>query len=240
MQKMNVAIVEDDAAAVEKLRGCLAKYTEERGTEFNVTVFSDAVFFLFAYKSEFDCIFMDIDLPYLNGMDGAMKLRQKDPHVPVIFVTSLAKYAVKGYEAAALDYLVKPYSYEALAMSVSRAIERAEALESGSVIVRNLEGARRITFDSIYYVEVHKHRLLYHTDTDVVDVWGSMPDAEKALPAQRFCKCGASWLVNLGRVSAIRGNFVVVGGDELKISRSRKKAFIAALHAYISDGGDNI
>ena len=47
MQKMNVAIVEDDAAAVEKLRGCLAKYTEERGTEFNVTVFSDAVFFLF-------------------------------------------------------------------------------------------------------------------------------------------------------------------------------------------------
>ena len=237
MQKMKVAIVEDDGAAADKLRSYLKLYTNKRGTEFDVTVFSDAVFFLFSYKPEYDCIFMDIDLPFLNGMDGALKLRESDPHVPIIFVTSLAKYAVRGYEASALDYLVKPYSFEALEMSVTRAIERAEALESGSITVKNMEGARRITFDSIYYVEVHKHRLLYHTDTGVVDVWGSMPDAEKVLPAHRFCKCGASWLVNLGRVRAIHGNFVTVGGEELKISRARKKAFMAALHAYISGGG---
>ncbi len=237
MEEMKVAVVEDDSAAAEKLCACLKRYTKERGTRFKVTVFSDAVFFLTDYKPDFDCVFMDIDLPFLNGIEGALRLRKADPYVPVIFVTSLARYAVKGYEAAALDYLVKPYSYEALAMSLTRAERRAEVLAAGSITVRNTEGARRLAFDSLYYVEVHKHRLLYHTDTGVVDVWGSMPDAEAALPAEMFCKCGASWLVNLSFVRAIRGNFVDVAGDMLKISRARKKPFIAAIHAYLGGGG---
>lgn len=237
MEKFKVAVVEDDKAAAEKLRGFLTRYSEEHGVEFETTVYSDAVFFLFGYKPDFNCIFMDIDLPYLNGMDGALRLRESDPAVPIIFVTSLAQYAVKGYEASALDYLVKPYSYESFAMAVSRAIARAKTLEEGSVTVRNVEGAHRISFDSIYYVEVHGHRLLYHTDSGVVDVWGSMPDAEGALPSDRFCKCGASWLVNLSHVRSIKGDYVFVGGDSLKISRARKKPFIAALHEYIERGG---
>ena len=239
MRKMKTAIVEDDAEAAKRLCKHLKRYEQERGVEFETTVFSDAVFFLFAYKPGFDCIFMDIDLPYLNGMDGAMKLREVDPLVPIVFITSLAQYAIRGYEASALDYLVKPYSYESLAMTLNRVVARVSTLRTGSIVVKNMQGARRISFDSIYYVEVHKHRLLYHTDEGVTDVWGSMPDAEKVLPQESFCKCGVSWLVNLRHVRSIEGNFVVVGadGDRLKISRPKKKAFIAALHRYIEGAG---
>ena len=239
VKKMKIALIEDDAKAVETLSSFLRRYEKEQAVKVEIVSFSDAVFFLGEYKPEFDCIFMDIDLPFLNGLDGAMKLREKDPLVPIVFVTSLAQYAIRGYEASAVDYLVKPYSYESFAMATDRAVARAENVKNESVIVRNMQGVWRIAVDSVYYVEVCQHRLLYHTDSGIVNVWGSMPDAERTLPKNGFYKCGASWLVNLRHVRSIEGNYVIVGDkqERLKISRTRKKAFVTALHLYIEHGG---
>ena len=136
----------------------------------------------------------------------------------------------------ATDYLVKPYTYAALELAMNSVVARRTGADR-AVTVRNLEGSTRIPIGSIYYVEVNKHRVIYHTDFGLVDVWGSMKSAEENLPKDSFAKCGASWLVNLMHVRKVCSGEVEVGGDSIKISRARRKEFIAALHAYIAREG---
>ena len=100
-----------------------------------------------------------------------------------------------------------------------------------------MDGYIRIPVDSIFYVEVNRHRLLYHTDSGIYDVWGSMRTAESALPAGSFARCGVSYLVYLRNVTEVAGDDVKVGGSVIKISRAKKRSFMSALNAYIYDGG---
>lgn len=233
---MRIAIVEDETQAAEKLGDFIRRYGRENGRTFEISEFRDTASFLFGYKPEYDLVFMDIEMPGRNGMDGAKKLREFDPDVTLVFVTGLMHYAVKGYEVGATDYLVKPYSYEAFEMTFSAALKRSE--NSGlSVTVRNMSGYTRIPLSSVYYVEVNKHRVVYHTDSGIVDVWGSMKSAESALPPLSFARCGASFLVNLARVRSVDGDTVTVGGERLKISRSKKKDFLRSLNAFVASGG---
>lgn len=236
MRKMKIAIVEDSDVAQNVLRECLLRYGNEHESEFEALHFKDVVSFLFGYRPEYDCVFMDIDLPDKNGIEGAKKLRECDPWVPLVFVTALAHYAVKGYGVGATDYLVKPYTYAAFELAMNAVVSKRK--NSGSdITVRNLEGSTRIPLESIYYVEVNKHRVMYHTDFGIVDVWGSMKSAEAAFPKDSFVKCGASWLINLRHVRGVTGSEVLVGGDKIKISRAKRKEFMAALHEYMIRGG---
>ena len=105
---INVAIVEDEKQAADRLCSLFCRYERERGEKFRVVVFSDPVTFLANYSPDYELIMMDIDMPDLNGMDAVRKLREADREVMVIFVTNLAQYAVKGYEVDAFDFIVKP------------------------------------------------------------------------------------------------------------------------------------
>ena len=174
-------------------------------------------------------------MPDMTGMEAAKHLRERDSLVPLVFVTALSSFAVEGYSVGAADYLVKPYPYDALVFSLDRLFRRTA--HCGEVTVRNMDGYIRIPVDSIFYVEVNRHRLLYHTDSGIYDVWGSMRTAESALPAGSFARCGVSYLVNLRNVTEVAGDDVKVGGSVIKISRAKKRSFMSALNAYIYDGG---
>lgn len=228
---MKAAIVDDEKSALEKLCKHLAVYGEKHGIEIETCEFSDVFLLLINYKPEYDVIFMDINLLGLNGMDGAKKLREQDPEVPIVFVTSLVRYATEGYSVNAFDYIVKPYSYEAVEMTVDALLKRVKNKE---IVVSNLGGYTRIPVSSIQYVEINKHRVLYHTDFGVVDVWGSMAKAENELKDAGFAKCGASWLVNLHQVKAVEGNWVTVGDIKIRVSRAKKKEFLLKLHEIVA------
>lgn len=231
---MRAVIVEDNENEAKKLAAYLERYGEEHGENIVIDAYPDAVVFLSRFSSDADIILMDIDMPDLGGMDAARKLRTFDPIVPLVFVTALSSFAVQGYSVGAFDFLVKPYSYKALTYTLDRVSSRSKCSD---ISVRNSGGTVRIPLDSIYYVEVNKHRVLYHTDSGTVDVWGSMKYVSEALPEDIFVRCGVSYLVNLSNVTGITDDFVIVGGDAVRISRAYKKKFLSALNAYIAAGG---
>ena len=120
VQGMRIAVVEDEQNERDTLKGHLEKYDGGRG-EIQVSVFTTGFEFIENYRSQFDLVFMDIEMPHLDGMSAAEKLREIDPFVMLVFVTNLKQYAIKGYSVQAIDFLVKPVSYYALSILMNKA-----------------------------------------------------------------------------------------------------------------------
>lgn len=230
---LNFAVVEDDNGVAEQMAGHLQAYCDAHGLTAKVTHFESAFLFLEDYKPIFDIVFMDIMLPGLNGLDASKMLREVDGSVLLIFVTNMANFAIKGYEVGAFDFIVKPVVYDTLVMKMDRAL-KVVGERGGAEIRLNADGEiRLVPAAAIRYVEVSRHYLVYHTDRGNFRVRGTIERAAKELAQSNFARCNISYLVNLKHVAKIRGDSVFVAGDELKISRARKKEFLNALTNYL-------
>ena len=121
---ISVAIVEDDERYAVILKEYLKKYEEEYRESIDVTRFEDGDEIVENYRSQFDIILMDIEMRFMNGMEAAKKIREKDSQVIIIFITNMASYAIIGYAVDALDYVLKPISYFAFSQRLNRAVGR--------------------------------------------------------------------------------------------------------------------
>ena len=236
---MNVAIVEDEAEAADTLERCLARYGREEGEEFSVSRFDNAVDFLEGYRPVYDLVFMDIQMPYLNGMKAAEKLRETDKTVSLIFVTNLMRYAVQGYKVEAADFIVKPIDYSGLKMALTRVRQRMEERHQSKTAVISVSGHKtRLSVDSVLYVEVMGHALTYHTLAGNFQSYGSLTEVKKTFtPEDGFCNISNSFLVNLRHVKRVEGNDAYVGDEVLQISFRKRKEFVQALDEYRGRGG---
>ena len=235
---LKIAIVEDDQTAADRLQEFFIQYTDQNGEAFNVTVFSDAVQFLNNYQPVFDMVFMDIELPYINGMEAAQRLRQMDQKILLIFVTNMAQFAVKGYEVNALYYIVKPIRYNDFEWKLRRAVNQCKAVSDSIFVVQQNE-TKRILLQDIYYVEVRNHKLIYHTQLGEIVGGGTLTDIEEKLKGKGFLRGNKWYLANQRHIASIQGNVLIMtGGDALPLSRPRKKIFMDELAEYM--GNENI
>lgn len=226
---VHAAIVEDDKRAAEQMAGHLRRYAEETGEPIVITTFYTALSFLDGYPATYDVIFMDIELPDLNGIEAARRLRAMDGSVFLIFVTNMAKYAINGYEVDALDYFLKPVFYSDLKMRMER-IRSARSREAYALTLPVQGGAYRFSADQILYIESSGHILTFHTVDGTYTMRGSsMRELEAELSAHGFARCNTCYIVNLRYCKSVDGVTVNVNGEELQISRSRKKQFMNAL-----------
>ena len=232
--QLNIAVAEDEADAVESLRAHVERYERESGTECRMDVFPDGLAFLEKYRPQYDAVFMDIEMPHMNGMEAAKRMRSFDPDVPLVFITNLKQYAIKGYEVQALDFLVKPIRYDAFA-SMMRRVEAYRSRDTREeIVLQNSKGMYRVAVSDIYYLEVERHYIVYHTASGDIQLWGSLTEEEKRLPSKQFARCNSCYLVNMQYVDRVDGNDVHVGKDVLPMSRGKKPEFLQALLTYIS------
>ena len=230
-----IAIVEDEENEVLNLKSFLQKYGKERGYSYEISVFSNGLSFLTNYKGNYDIIFMDIEMPHLNGMDAAARLREIDPRVCLIFVTNMAQYAIKGYEVNASDFILKPLDYPSFCFKMDKIMSSAVTPQSDNLILNRKSGVVMLPISSIRYVEVLSHKVLYHTVHGDYDDWGSLAQIEEKLTPYHFERCNASFLINLRYVDRIERNTVIIGNDEIAISRGKKAGFIQAIMNYLEE-----
>ena len=234
MESVRIAIVEDDKTASDTLLGYIGEYGRENAENFETACFYNAATFLSAFKDNFDVVFMDIELPDGNGMDVVKRLRGMGGDVIVIFVTNMAQYAVKGYEVRAFDFIVKPVVKYNFAVKFKSALECFRRKAEVPVWVSSKEGKMRLSASRIKYIEVYKHVLVYHTLDGDFQSSGSLCNLEEQLAPAFFASCNRCYLVNLRYVTAVRQFSVVVGGEELQISRMKRSSFMRGLNAYLS------
>lgn len=234
---MRIAIVEDDEAAEKQLEEALHRYETEHALAFAIAWYPSGVAFLEQWNRDADIVFMDIEMPGLNGIDTARKMRETAAETILIFVTNLAQYAIAGYEVNALDYVLKPLNYFSFKLKIAKALEMAQR-SSGSMLQVNTDhGTEYIRAADVWYIEVQGHDLLYHTPHGTLKTSGALKKLETQLLEEGFFRCNYCYLVNLRHVGYLHGSSVMVGEDELQISRNRKKEFLLRLNQFYGKGG---
>ena len=183
---IHVAIVDDEEEQIETTRGLLLRYEKEHDTAIRITTFNNAVTFLDPYKGDYDIVILDVKMPYLNGIDAARKLREMDEQVILFFLTTMEQYALRGYEVAAMDYLIKPINYFDFALRFSRAVKKLDKENDQSVILKTETGIVRVFPSQIYYVEVSGHYCLYHTAVGEYRQYYSIKKLEQELRENNF------------------------------------------------------
>ena len=228
-----IAVVEDDRYQASKLKGYLEQFATEEGQEFEISVFYDGAEILKNYTPKYDLILLDIQMPKVNGMDAAEKIREIDENVVLMFITNMAQYAIRGYSVGALDFVMKPITYYTFSMKIKRALKRVQKKELPSILLTLSDGVKKLDVRQIYYVEVQNRMLHYYTNEGEFVVRGSLQSVENTLPANVFAKCNHWYLVNLMHVTAVHKNTVTVGEYELEISRRNRNGFLQALTEYM-------
>lgn len=233
---IRVAIVEDEQPAVQELKGYLLSFGMRVGIDFQILCFEDAGLFLRLYQPNYDIIFMDIRMPKVDGMTAAQRLRELDPVTALVFVTNMVQYAVKGYEVEALDFIVKPVRQKTFDMKMRRICHIIQK-RKGQGIALNVGGAAKVLSTAeIYYVEVINHDLTYHTSQGDFTVRGKLGALEQQLPSDSFFRVSASHIVNLRYLTQAGSNCVTVAGQEIRVSRAKKKELLSAVSVYLGKG----
>lgn len=239
-EMLHIAVVEDEEDQAELLEGYLQRFAREKGERFRVSRFRNAVTFLENYAACYDAVLMDIRMPYMSGMDAAHRLRELDGEVLLLFVTSLAQYAVQGYEVNALSYILKPVSYADFALKFTKAYARLTAGRENFLILRTGNGSARVREEDIAYLEVSGRHTVAHTVLGDFEQNLPLRAMEQKIGGESFCRANSGFLVNLLYVTEVTADACAVeyaGRREvLQLSRSRKKEFSERWESFSAGG----
>jgi len=187
-------------------------------------------------QEEIDILFLDIQLPKLTGVNFLKSL----PDPPqTIFTTAYSEYAIEGFELDAVDYLLKPFSFERFLKAVNRSIDRLEARprlinqknegnvndsEENFVFFKADKKIIRINLEDLLFIEGLKDYVKVVTADETSLVLQTMKHWEHILPSSKFQRVHKSYIVNLQRIDQIKGNVIKIGTREVPIGRHYKES----------------
>ena len=174
-------------------------------------------------------------MPFMNGIEAAKKIRETNKNSTIIFITNIAKYAVKGYEVDAMDFLIKPVEYFNLSLKLDKAIKIQKDDSTHNILVNNSSGFMKLDISTILFVESSLHYVIYYLEDGTIKVRDSMKRVEETLKKFHFAKCNNSYLVNLDKISKVQNDDIYIGKEIIKISRSKKKEFLDALATFYGE-----
>ncbi len=237
-QVYRFVVVEDEPEAAHALLSSLERYAAEHGEEFQTTWLKSALDLAEASRSA-DLVFLDIELPQINGMDAAAEFRLTDQSTPIIFVTNLAQYAVRGYQVSALDFIVKPFTYFDLALRLDRAMAVIRQNAGRGISIRTREGLRVFPARELVMLETAGHDVVYRlSGGEELSARGSLKSVEAELGGSPFLRVSSSCIINMSHVRGLAdGKVTLSDGSTCWISRANKKRCTTEIARFLGGGG---
>lgn len=232
--KINCIVIDDEPLA----RKGIKEYIEELDFlnlvgEFDSPIKANT----FLTTNDVQLIFLDIQMPKITGLDF-FKTLQYPP--PVIFTTAYPQYALDGFDLNALDYLVKPISFERFLKAANKAKEYYELRlknqkisgkeESPDHVFIKADGKLiKILFENILFVEALQNYIAVHTKEKKYISYLTLQSLLEFLPTSGFVKTHKSFIVSVNKVDSIEGNNLQIGQHHIPISRSLKEEVMEKL-----------
>jgi len=228
--KLTTLVIDDEPLALRLVCDYISKtpFLELAGAFTNPL---DALDFL--STNAVDLIFVDIQMPDLTGIEFTRSLGNAPK---IIFTTAYEKYAVESYKLNAIDYLLKPFSYEEFLKAAQKARKQSDlenntlhSLEANSqfLFLKSEYKIRRINFNDILYIESSKDYIkvfISGEDKPVLSL-NSIKSLEQKLPESRFMRVHRSFIVNLDRIDTIERNRIIFGKTYIPVSDQYKENF---------------
>jgi two-component system LytT family response regulator len=180
-----------------------------------------------------DILFLDINMPGLTGISLARSLTRAPL---IIFTTAYPQFAVEGFELDALDYLVKPYSFERFLTAVNRATERLALTkvpddDPGKILVKADKKLYALEAKAILCIEGQGDYIRIHLDGIRLVVHDTIRNFMESLPQGDFMRVHKSWVVNLRKISFIEGNQVRIGTLVIPVSPAFREELLQRFSA---------
>ena len=233
---MKIAVVDDNPKDGGRIKQYIERYALEQDQKFQVFLYASGLDFLDDMERNFDVVFMDIEMPHLDGIETARKMRERDDTTILIFITNLAQYAIHGYEVNAIEFMVKPVGYYNFSDEMKKALRFVKRNEEKVMLFKNSDTVAKIPVSQILYLEKEKNYIIFHTERGEFRERGSMAEMEEKLAGAGFSKCIAGCLVNLRHVLKMEKDLVWVGNTSLPVSRAQRKEFAKEFVDFLGGG----
>ncbi len=183
-------------------------------------------------NNEIDLIFLDIEMPIINGFD---LLESLDDPPQVILITGKPDYALKAFDYDVTDYLQKPITSARFNASAKRAVAKYEQIhkvneDEEHIFVKSNLKKRKVVLNDINWVEALGDYVKLVTDEANIVILSTMKSFEQQLPEDKFLRIHKSYIVNLEKVVKFNSKYVEVGGRQIPLSRSKKTELAEALN----------
>ena len=231
---LQIAICDDEQFYREKIRRLLTDYLEKRDLGSSISFFTSGEEFLSQSENnvKYDIVFMDISMDELNGIETAMQMRAFHSDTFLVFVTAFIDYALEGYKANAIRYLMKDTLDVAMGECMDAILQK---MRTSQVTFSFIEGERKLYTDNIIYIESSRHKSIFHcmeTDLTRYQLYTKLDTVQQTLSECSFLRIHQSFLVNMKHIRKINNYTAYLDiGLELPISRPRfqsaREAFVA-------------
>ena len=226
MNKINCIIVDDEPMAREILALYLQKTPEINLVKLckNVTEAIEVT-----SKNNIDLILLDINMPEISGLTFAKIIDKK---IKIIFTTAHREYAVDGFDLQAVDYLLKPISFERFKQAISKYLDLTnsklisqstlETKQQNYIFVRSERKMVKVNFEAIYYIESLSDYLKIHLSDKTIITRETISNMETKLSKQQFTRIHRSFIVSVNKINSFTNEFVEINNKALPISRTYK------------------
>ena len=234
---LQIAICDDEAAQCSLLESYVREWERLRRQEADIALVGNGEQLLFHWEERRrDILLLDIDMPGVDGLSLARRLRSRGEDVQIVFVTGLAEYALEGYDVEAVSYLIKPVEKERLFACLDRAFQRC-GLEAPALLLDTPGGTARVRVRDICYLESDAHDTWVHCTggKEPVRCRVGIRQLEERLERQGgFFKIHRSYLVNLAYVAEYgTGAVRLKNGENVYLAREKYSEFAKTYTKYL-------
>lgn len=221
-----IAICDDENMFRTNLRRCIEANTYLLEESVQIIEYKNAQEIMEYLEQKLDLLFLDIEMPGINGMEFMRKYGEYLTNTKVIFVTFYDSFILKGYEVNAYRFLIKPVTVEQIA-EIFKAYKAANILNRSITIIED-----RIPTDillrNIIFIESHNNKIGIRTKTTYHCCYQKIKEVSIFLPDKYFYQIHRSYIVNMTyveRIDKCKNIVILTNGETVLISRSKKIEF---------------